>query len=92
MSQTYIKGQTLNWGYAQWIKPLINILMDGVAGISDYQAAQLLGSRYARLQIVFDADENIALDAVRKIGRMDQIATNYLKLGATRDWIRDHWM
>ncbi|MFA5941364.1 MAG: CBASS cGAMP-activated phospholipase [Sinimarinibacterium sp.] len=89
---TYIKGQSLNWGYAQWIKPLINILMDGVAGISDYQAAQLLGDRYARLQIVFDDDENIPLDGVRKIGRMDEIATNYPNLGTTRDWIRDHWM
>lgn len=92
VSLTYIKGQTLNWGYAQWIKPLINILMDGVAGISDYQAAQLLGERYTRLQIVFDGNENIPLDGVKKIARMDEIATMYSQLDATRDWIRDRWM
>jgi hypothetical protein len=51
--------------------------MDGVAGISDYQARQLLDDRYHRLQIVFDPDETIPLDAVDKLDRMDQIATDY---------------
>lgn len=53
VSLVYIEGQDLDWGYAQWAKPLINVLMDGVAGISDYQARQLLGNRYQRLQIVW---------------------------------------
>lgn len=90
VSLSYIKGKTLDWGYAQWIKPLINVLMDGVAGISDYQAQQLLGNRYHRLQIVFDPDETIAMDAIGKIERMDQIATNY-PLNETVQWIKDLW-
>src|SRR3990172_1790796 len=36
-SLTYIKGENLNWGYAQWVKPLISLMMDGVNGISHYQ-------------------------------------------------------
>jgi uncharacterized protein len=90
VSLTYIKGQTLDWGYAQWVKPLINVLMDGVAGISDYQARQLLDDRYHRLQIVFDPDETIPLDAVDKLDRMDQIATDY-NLDKTIQWISDTW-
>ncbi|MGV8075318.1 MAG: patatin-like phospholipase family protein [Syntrophobacteraceae bacterium] len=90
VSLTYIKGKTLDWGYAQWIKPLINVLMDGVAGISDYQAKQLLGDRYHRLQIVFDPSETIAMDAVDKLDRMDQIAGGY-NLDITVQWIKDAW-
>ena len=91
VSLTYIKGQTLDWGYAQWAQPLINVLMDGVAGISDYQARQLLDDRYHRLQIVFQPNETIALDAVNKLGRMDEIATGH-PLQGTVDWLRDVWL
>jgi len=87
---TYIKGKTLNWGYAQWVKPLINILMDGVTGISDYQAQQLLADRYHRLQVVFDPSEKIPMDAVDKIDRMDQIASDY-KIDKTIQWIKNIW-
>ena len=91
VSLTYIKGQTLDWGYAQWAQPLINVLMDGVAGISDYQARQLLDDRYHRLQIVFQPNETIALDAVDKLDRMDEIATGH-PLQETVDWLRDVWL
>lgn len=102
VSLTYIKGQTLDWGYAQWAQPLINVLMDGVAGISDYQAQQLLDDRYHRLQIVFDPRETIPLDAVGKLDRMDEIAKSH-PLDAvlphanannpisTVEWIRTVW-
>ncbi len=64
----------LYWGYAQWAQPLINGLTDGVAGISDDQARQLLDDRYHRLQGVLDPSEAVALDAVDKRDRMDEIA------------------
>ena len=90
VSLTYIKGKTLNWGYSQWIKPLINVLMEGVAGISDYQAMQLLADRYHRLQIVFDPNETIPMDSVKKIDRMDEIASAH-DLSRTIKWIDDIW-
>ena len=91
VSLTYIKGQALDWGYAQWAQPLINVLMDGVAVISDYQARQLLDDRYHRLQIVFKPNETIALDAVDKLDRMDEIATGH-PLQETVDWLRGVWL
>jgi uncharacterized protein len=91
VSLSYIKGQTLDWGYAQWVKPLINILMDGVAGISDYQTAQLLGERYQRLQIVFDSKETIELDDVNKLGRMSEIGSTF-SVDETRLWLEKFWM
>lgn len=90
VSLTYIRGQTLDWGYAQWAQPLLNVLMDGVAGIADYQAQQLLDERYHRLQMVFNPRETIRLDAVDKLGRMEEIAATH-PLDATVQWIRRQW-
>jgi patatin-like phospholipase/acyl hydrolase len=91
VSLTYISGNTIDWGYSQWIKPLINILMDGVAGISDYQARELLGDRYHRLQVTFSPDESISMDAVGKLDRMDQIGSTY-DLSNAKDWIVKYWL
>lgn len=88
---SYIKGPTLDWGYAQWVKPLINILMDGVAGISDYQAAQLLGDSYHRLQVVFDSKETIELDDVSKLKRMSEIGSTF-DVKPTQAWLEKYWM
>jgi len=87
---SYIKGKHVNWGYAQWIKPLINILFDGVSGISDYQAKQLLGKRYHRLQVILPPDELIPLDAVKKIPRMNEIGKHH-HLSSARQWIKRYW-
>lgn len=91
ISLHYIKGKSLDWGDAQWIKPLLEILQGGVSGIADYQARELLGSRYQRLQVVFKPGESIALDAVDKLGRMDEIADRFDIRPATA-WIRNHWL
>ena len=90
VSFDYIKGKSLDWGYAQWAKPLIEVLMDGVAGISDYQAGQLLGERYQRLQIEFGPDESIKLDDINKLDRMEELAGAH-SLTQTRKWIASHW-
>lgn len=90
VSLKYINGKKLDWGYAQWAKPLLNILMDGVAGVSDYQAQQLLGDRYRRLQIIFKPNESIPLDAVDKVEEMDDIASNF-ELSGVVDWIKSKW-
>lgn len=90
VSLKYIKGATLDWGLSQWIKPLIDVLMDGVAGVSDYQARQLLGDSYRREQVVFGPNEVIELDAVKKMDRMVSIADNH-DLSASVAWISQYW-
>jgi len=91
LSLKYIRGKSLDWGYAQWAKPLIDILMDGVAGISDYQSNQLLGEKYRRLQIIFDTHESIKIDDVKKLPRMDEIASQH-DLSPTKQWLNEHWL
>jgi len=90
LSLKYIKGKTLDWGYAQWVEPLIQILMDGVTGISNYQCEQILGNNYHRLQVTFDKDETIDLDDVKKIKRMNDIGRTHT-VAATKKWINDVW-
>jgi hypothetical protein len=66
--------------------------MDGVDGISDYQARQLLDDRYHRLQITFKPNETIPLDAVDKMDRMEQIAAGCeTEMAETIAWISKTW-
>jgi patatin-like phospholipase/acyl hydrolase len=59
---SYIKGKRQNWGYAQWTKPLINLLLDASMGIADYQCRQIMRQNYHRLAPVFPPKVNIMMD------------------------------
>jgi patatin-like phospholipase/acyl hydrolase len=87
----HIKRKNLDWGYAQWIKPLISLILDGISGIADYQCTQMLRDRYHRLAPVFPPNVSIPMDAVKKIPDMISFAES-LRLQETVDWITTHWM
>jgi patatin-like phospholipase/acyl hydrolase len=59
---TYIQGETLDWGLAQWAKPLVNLLLDASMGIEDYQCRQILRENYRRVAPAFPQDTNIKMD------------------------------
>ena len=59
---SYIKGKRHNWGYTQWTKPLLNLLLDASMGIADYQCRQILRESYHRLAPVFPPKVNIMMD------------------------------
>jgi len=90
-SLVYIPDQRLDWGYAQWVQPLISLMLDGVAGIADYQCHKLLAERYHRLAPVFPPGVSLPLDAVKRIPDMIQFAES-VDLSATVKWLRKHWM
>ncbi len=87
----YIKGKTLDWGYAQWAKPLVSLMLDGVSGIADYQCRQVLKDRYCRLAPTFPPGTAIPMDAVDKIPSMVRFAGS-VDLSATVRWIESRWM
>lgn len=91
MSLQYIKGKTLDWGYAQWVKPLINLMLDGTTGIADYQCKQILGDRYHRLAPVFPSGTTIPMDDVSKIPYMIEFAES-VPIDETLDWLRKEWI
>lgn len=70
-----IAGARHDWGKAQWIKDrrILDVVMDGMPGVADYQCTQLLGERrYHRLDIRLP--RVIALDNVGEIDALLRIA------------------
>lgn len=89
-SLQYIKGKSHDWGYAQWVKPLINLMLDGTAGIADYQCRQMIGERYHRLAPVFPAGTTVPMDDVDKIPYMIEFA-EALPIDKTIEWLKRTW-
>ena len=90
MSLVHIKGKELDWGYAQWAKHLVDLMLDGVAGIADYQCRQLLGNRYHRLAPVFPPGVSVPMDDTKKVSYMVQFASS-IDLTSTVNWLRANW-
>ena len=59
---SFIKGRELDWGLAQWAKPLVSLLLDASMGIADFQCRHILKDTYQRIAPVFPHDTNIKLD------------------------------
>lgn len=87
----YVKGKDVDWGYTQWLKPMINLILEGTTSITDYQCRQLLGERYHRLDPDFPPGVNVPLDAVGKIPYLIEFAES-VPLDPTVEWLRKHWL
>lgn len=46
--------EAVDWGLVEWVRPLIDVIFDGVADAVDYQLEHLLGDDYFRLQTRLD--------------------------------------
>lgn len=91
MSLEYISGLDHNWGYAQWVKPILNVIFDGVSGIADYQCRQILKENYFRLAPVFPHDVLIPMDDADKIPYMLKFAEE-VDISATAEWLERNWL
>jgi uncharacterized protein len=85
VSPTFISGDTHNWGIAQWAHSLVNMMIEGMMGVADYECSRVLREKYFRLAPILP--EPIGLDAVDKIP--DLIAdANKVDLAPTISWLR----
>lgn len=89
----HIPGQTHDWGYLQWAPRLVTLMLDGIAGIADYQCRQLLRSRYHRLAPIIPEGISVPMDAVspEKMDFMVKFASEY-PLDETIDWLKENWV
>jgi len=85
-----ITGKTHDWGYVQWAKPILDMILDGVAGVADYQCRQILGNRYHRLAPVFPRGMAIRFDAVDKIPELVTFAESR-DIAGTVAWLKKVW-
>jgi hypothetical protein len=79
-----------DWGYAQWAKPLVSLVFEGISGIAHFQCSQTLRQRYHRLAPLFPPNVSIAMDGVDRMDYMIEFA-NGVDLGPASDWIRNNW-
>src|SRR5215218_7874385 len=49
-TKSYEYGQVRGWGRIEWARPLLDMVFDGVADTTDFEAAALTRGRYRRIQ------------------------------------------
>jgi uncharacterized protein len=89
-SLEYITGKTLDWGYASWAQPLVSLMVDGTAGIADYQCRQLMGNRYYRFAPVFPVGTTVHTDEIDKIPYLVEFAES-LQMDEVTNWLKTVW-
>lgn len=90
-ARQYVKGKSLDWGYAQWIKPLVNLMLDGTAGIADFQCQQLLGDRYWRVAPAIPPKKRWEMDDWKKVPEMIAFATDDVDLTKAVEFLKKKW-
>ncbi len=90
---SHIKGKKHNWGFAQWAKPLLSLMLDALSGVPDYQCRQMLGENYHRLDYTFPDGNSIAMDEWKKRDRLIEIGRKEMAedLERAAGWLTDHW-
>jgi patatin-like phospholipase/acyl hydrolase len=88
LNPAYIEGETLNWGEAQWAKPTVTLLCDGILGPADYLCVRLLGPHFHRLNSVFP--EVVAPDDHHKVKDLISYASA-VDLSETVAWLKQYF-
>jgi uncharacterized protein len=52
-----------DWGLVEWVRPVIDVVFDGVADAVDYQLEHVLGDRHHRFQVTLDTASDALDDA-----------------------------
>ena len=55
-----------DWGLVEWVRPLIDVVFDGVSAAVSYQLEQLIGDRHHRFQVTLDRASDDLDDASAK--------------------------
>jgi patatin-like phospholipase/acyl hydrolase len=87
----FIRGRSLDWGYLKWAGPIIDIMMEGVSGIADFQCAKILGGNYHRLAPVLGSGKEIRMDAHEKIPELVSFAES-VDIRSTTRWLKRRWL
>jgi patatin-like phospholipase/acyl hydrolase len=87
----YLAGTSHNWGWGQWARPMVSIMISGVMGVADFQARQLLGNRYRRIDKLFDRPVQMD-DAKKTTLQYLQEQAKTTNLAGVIKWLRQNWM
>ncbi len=91
VSPDRVEGDSLDWGYLQWVRPLISLMLEGTNGIAHFQCRQILGDdQYHRLAPGFPPGTAIDQDEVDRIPYLVEFAEQ-VDIGDAAAWLRAHW-
>jgi patatin-like phospholipase/acyl hydrolase len=85
LNPNYIQGKRLDWGYAQWARPLISLMIDGSMGVADYECRQVLQRQYHRLCPILPAP--FPMDDAGKVEQLLALA-DQVDLAPTLAWLQ----
>jgi patatin-like phospholipase/acyl hydrolase len=77
-----------DWGLAQWAPHIVSLMLEGGAGLADYQSRQILGDRYLRINPVLPVP--IDLDRVDQIPLLKDIA-GQVDLSPAIHWLQKYF-
>lgn len=80
----HLESMNGDWGLTQWAPHLINLMLEGGAGVVEYQCHQILDQRFLRLNPLLPAP--IGLDRVDQIPLLMQMALNF-DLTQPMEWL-----
>ncbi len=83
-----IEGDDHDWGLAEWAPNLVGIMLDGVAGVADFQCRQILGPRYHRVDVVLP--RAVGMDEHRAIPELDALGESADTAPAVA-WLAEHF-
>jgi patatin-like phospholipase/acyl hydrolase len=89
VSPTFISGDSHNWGVAQWAHPLVNMMIEGMMGVADYECSRVLREKYFRLAPNLPAP--VAMDAVDKIPDLIADASK-VDLTGSVSWLKTNFV
>lgn len=84
-----IAGKRNDWGWGQWARPIIDVMLDGGMRVVDYQCRQILKAHYHRVCPAMNPP--IALDDCRKTAVLVALGET-TPLGETAQWLQEYWM
>lgn len=90
MEPRYIKGQRLDWGWGEWARPMVSLMINGMMGVADHQCRLLLGDRYRRVDEFLP--EPFRMDEKRP-GRLEWLIdrAREVDLSGIEAWLGTHW-
>jgi len=87
-SLKYIEGMKNDWGYLQYLNPLLSMMFDGQIQSADLQCRELLRERYFRVAPVFPEEKRIPMDDVSNLDYMNEFAEK-IDLSEAEKWIKE---
>lgn len=84
----YLEVSEGDWGLTQWAPHLVNLMLEGSAGLAEYQCRQILDERFLRLnpRLPYAID----MDQADQIPQMIEIASQF-DLSEAFDWLERYF-